>query len=77
MSYSQGPACRTCDPTQFLTMGILLRNIKFKAEHELCQFRIWASQDMNLLNSKMRGEMERSERGPAFDKMQKNKTKIV
>lgn len=28
---------------------------------------------MNLLNSKMRGEMERSERGPAFDKMQKKK----
>lgn len=29
---------------------------------------------MNLLSSKMHGEMERSERGPAFDKMQ-NKTK--
>lgn len=30
---------------------------------------------MNLLSSKMRGEMERSERGPAFVKMQKKKTK--
>lgn len=30
---------------------------------------------MNLLNSKMHGEMERSERGPAFDKMQKQKQK--
>lgn len=33
---------------------------------------------MNLLSSKMRGEMERSERGPAFVKMQKKKqNKIV